>query len=685
MSQREAVNRLKEVAHHAKASVHGVEAVEYTHHARLVTTAIEAFGDDPDAAFFVESLPPSVRIPRPDLVIAHPSIGVLVIENKGISISDIHDVRADELSILRDGSPQWEHPFMQAEKVMFKIKDLLKKQVGIKSITFNRMAALSAISDAAFKARFGGSWEFHTIFADALDDPADFRIYVSGFVDNQSPNLFADARIGPNAIAALRSIFTGTAALWPPRARRSRKVASPAPATPESTPITPEMPAAPTFGDHIHALDSQPRQHTEQQKELLRVDPRFGHRLFRGVAGSGKSVILAGMVARTLRRIVASSDAEPQLLVCCYNRTLVHFLSDKIDTELSRLCWDTLSPKMIRVVHYERLVRDLIKQEPRLRTKYGFNNPVERAKAIVQAWDAMPEADRQRLRFDAVFVDEAQDLEPAEFELLRRLAISRENGEQALTIFYDNAQNIYGKLTPTWEHLGINIVGRTTYLDECLRNTRQTLELAMNVLVGSCAPAGVRATTRQFADLANLRSRGLIDETEDRIGVRFCRRQGSSPVVRQFGSRRDETRWVVDEIERLIRDQSVSPAEILVLYQSHKDFVPNLPMQLAALAGKLEFAVRMVDKDHPGEKDAPLIQPGVLTTSTIASAKGYDAPIVFLIGCDRLDVDTRGRALFYVGATRARHLLYVTGIDADQNTLVTEAKMCLDTMVGHAR
>ncbi|MEM8494484.1 MAG: ATP-binding domain-containing protein [Planctomycetota bacterium] len=48
--------------------------------------------------------------------------------------------------------------------------------------------------------------------------------------------------------------------------------------------------------------------------------------------------------------------------------------------------------------------------------------------------------------------------------------------------------------------------------------------------------------------------------------------------------------------------------------------------------------------------------------STLHSAKGYDAPLVILVGCDRIKSDTEGRAQFYVGATRAKHHLVLTGI-----------------------
>jgi superfamily I DNA and RNA helicase len=64
----------------------------------------------------------------------------------------------------------------------------------------------------------------------------------------------------------------------------------------------------------------------------------------------------------------------------------------------------------------------------------------------------------------------------------------------------------------------------------------------------------------------------------------------------------------------------------------------------------------------------------VLTVSTIASAKGYDAPVVFLLGVDHLRSDRKeDRALFYVGATRSKFHLVVSGVGPRQGTLLEEA------------
>jgi superfamily I DNA/RNA helicase len=59
--------------------------------------------------------------------------------------------------------------------------------------------------------------------------------------------------------------------------------------------------------------------------------------------------------------------------------------------------------------------------------------------------------------------------------------------------------------------------------------------------------------------------------------------------------------------------------------------------------------------------------------TTVDSAKGYDCPIVILAGADLFWTDKEGRASFYVGATRAKTVLFVTGVKGG-DTLADKAK-----------
>ena len=103
----------------SKATVVGASRINHAQHGLLVNTALRAFGDNSKATFFIEGLLPKGDIPRPDLIILHPEIGILVIENKGVRFEDIHDVHDSSMTLVRDGKLKQEDAFQQAERVMF--------------------------------------------------------------------------------------------------------------------------------------------------------------------------------------------------------------------------------------------------------------------------------------------------------------------------------------------------------------------------------------------------------------------------------------------------------------------------------------------------------------------------------------------------------------------------------------
>ncbi len=105
----------------AQAQVIGWQHIEYMHHARLVAAALQAFGDDTRALFFIEELAGNGRIPRPDLIVLHPRLGVVVIENKGVQLADIVAVRNTTLQMMRSGVLKSADPYYQAEKVLLRL------------------------------------------------------------------------------------------------------------------------------------------------------------------------------------------------------------------------------------------------------------------------------------------------------------------------------------------------------------------------------------------------------------------------------------------------------------------------------------------------------------------------------------------------------------------------------------
>jgi superfamily I DNA and RNA helicase len=207
---------------------------------------------------------------------------------------------------------------------------------------------------------------------------------------------------------------------------------------------------------------------------------------------------------------------------------------------------------------------------------------------------------------------------------------------------------------------------------ECFRNSKQIVEFAFNVLLGAKAASDIRVQTREYADVAYLKSLGLVEELEDKWKVNFAERSYRPPEVHLFPSRQQEKNWISEQIQWLVDKENVRPEDILVTFQHSGEFL-DLESYIQAKVRGVQGFVKPFGKDSKNpDKDSYIFRKGHLTISTTKGAKGYDAPVVFLAGADQFENNREGRASFYVGATRAKMLLFVSGLNSDLS-LVQEA------------
>jgi len=214
--------------------------------------------------------------------------------------------------------------------------------------------------------------------------------------------------------------------------------------------------------------------------------------VIRGVAGSGKTVVLANAVADAfLREARARSETlleerEPiQVLVVCFNRVLAPLLHKLIvDCFEQRRAEDDW-----RFPERRLLVRNID------RYAYGFSR--DYTKPIPdRVRDILASDFADRGRFDHVFLDEGQDVKLAWYPLIRALARPRAHDGPSIVAFYDEAQNLYGVKrpgsgdAPPWkELLGAvpNPRGLRTVMRVGHRNTNQILSFSFNLLLGAFA------------------------------------------------------------------------------------------------------------------------------------------------------------------------------------------------------
>ncbi|MBL0387270.1 UvrD-helicase domain-containing protein [Tumebacillus sp. ITR2] len=138
-------------------------------------------------------------------------------------------------------------------------------------------------------------------------------------------------------------------------------------------------------------------------------------------------------------------------------------------------------------------------------------------------------------KYDYIFADEMQDLQPMQILALHLLCKS--TGK--LILAGDPKQRIYKRSPVTLRHMDIDVEGRRTrYLKVNHRSTKQIMRLAGSL---------------DFQDTDN-----------DREEVRHMSlREGDKPLIRSFKQDKDLASWLVKQIEDLCRDEPSSRIAIV--------------------------------------------------------------------------------------------------------------------------
>lgn len=245
--------------------------------------------------------------------------------------------------------------------------------------------------------------------------------------------------------------------------------------------------------------------------------------------------------------------------------------------------------------------------------------------------------------YDHVVVDEAQDLHPAQWRVLRGAVVS---GSDDLFITGDPHQRIYDSKVSLGS-LGILVAGRTSRLRINYRSTEEILAWSTGIL----SPVSVDDLGGEGSDtLAGYRS--LL--------------HGRTPQVDGFGSEQAEITALVERIKGWIA-QGIRPSEIGVCAR----FNVLLDKAYDKLTGDKVPVVRVKDSPGPDVEGVRL--------ATMHAMKGLEFRCVVVLGVTAsavpfarevtpADVDVlqhdsdllRERCLLFVACTRAREALTVS-------------------------
>jgi hypothetical protein len=584
---------------------------------RRVARAFAAACDDDVTVWYEPLFDPGGR--HPHLVVLEPRVGVVVMEVLG-GRDRLHDAAVD--------------PLARADGLASTLRKALADHPTLAGVPVGAAAAFPGIDrDGAEGREVAGQLDL---------DVCLFKPDVDAAVGDGAPGgllrvlgravgaagVPLDEELSDRQVAELRGVLhpdiviTG-APTAPPMAGPTP---STVPSAPGSAPPAPAPAAGALFVEGTGAGDDVVKV-LDRQQEAFAKGLGHGHRIVRGVAGSGKTLVLVHRA-----RLAARLRPDQPMLVTCFTRSLASMLRHQL-----------AGFPNVEVVHLDRLMSRVIREAGLRHPGYGSGAGDGAAVASV-ALEAVQRTGRPRYR--AVMVDEAQDFGTEALRFCVALFESVDPDEQDLLVVADSAQNIFRR-NFRWKDAGIRAQGRTRLLRVNYRNTREILDLAHRFLT---ADPAIEVDE--------------VPDPEDELAIipaSSAERSGPVPTVVVAADAGEEVRRVVEAVRG--RWTPGAPSRSIAVLHGAGFGARGLVGALRA-AGIPAFWVtdRQHDenKDRAGSADEPVI------VSTIQSAKGLEFPDVVVCGLGAPDGDlTTARKLLYVGFTRAvDRLAVVVGADS---------------------
>ncbi|MBP6553191.1 MAG: AAA family ATPase, partial [Vitreoscilla sp.] len=360
----------------------------------------------------------------------------------------------------------------------------------------------------------------------------------------------------------------------------------------------------------------------DMQQEQLARNLGSGHRVIHGVAGSGKTLILA------YRCQYLALQATKPILVLCFNVTLAAKLRAMMVSK-------GLGDK-VQALHFHDWCAEQLRQHE-VAVMEGEGKIFDRQ--VDSVLQAVADGRIPTEQYGAILIDEGHDFAAEWLQVVTQM-LDRE--EESLLLLYDDAQSIYrrGGLNFTLSSVGIKAQGRTSILRLNYRNSREILAFA--------------------AAFANAYWQNQDVQDEDQIPVIAPEAAGISgpePVVYQCVDFASEAEKAVKCIQAW-QKKGLALNKVAILAYT-KDQAKQVSEALVAqgIDTQLLLASRSKKAYQPHNNSVAIM--------TLHSSKGLEFSHVVVMGvgqmgktADRISADAR---VLYVGLTRAQRALVVTG------------------------
>ncbi len=456
------------------------------------------------------------------------------------------------------------------------------------------------------------------------------------------------------------------------------------------------------FAVALSRLEEEIASFDQRQRQVALTTLGGPHRI-RGLAGSGKTVILAMKAA-----LAHLDEPNAKILVTFYTRSL----RDQLTRLISRFHrhfgdgdpdWKQIhirhgwGGKNLPGTYQEACARAGV-------TPLTYSAASAGAAAGQSAFDfacrSLVSSERVKPYYDLVLIDEGQDFPSGFYELCFHATKGNRDRKQIVWA-YDELQNVFDVKVRTPEELfGADSDGQPRIslarslpshadtndfvLPKCYRNQRDVLVLAHATGFGIYgAPVQMLQDRAHWEDVgyeveaADMRSGAsvVIRRPDRNSPSRLASPAGISLVqIRSFQNIRDEVEYCADEFRRFI-DGGLQPEDLMAIAIDDRASQRYLSALSEALANRGITANNIIADRY---SEPPFLIEGKCTLSTVYRAKGNEAAVVAVLGCDAVPLATRsGRNRIFTAFTRTKGWLRITGIGDNFVPLRTEIERAL--------
>ena len=627
---------------------------------------------------------------EPDILIADRELGLIVIEVKSITINQIVNITGHRWE-YQNFYTQFGNPYQQAENQLFAILEYCDREPILKhKINATAFVALPLISQRQWQEKGFDKLPSNPpiLFKDNLYSASSV-----GELIQKTPPVKQGRELTLKQWKLLLSILSGTPVFCQP----SHRVLTP----PQSR------------GKILQQLRSHISEFDWQQEKIAKEIPPGPQRI-RGIAGSGKTVLLCQKAAH-----IHLKYPEWKVAFVFFSRSLYHPIIQQIDKWLRHFSKNErgYDPKNsnLKILHAWGA-----RKQPGLYSLIcqaaGIHPLTVNETASQQPNEALAEACIQLLKetaipqlFDAILIDEGQDLivdnykfgdkQPFYWMAYQALQpVDPVRSEQRRLIWaYDEVQSLESLTIPTaselfGENLGHLVTGqykngikKSEIMRRCYRTPHQIITASHGLGMGLLRPTGmltgITRTEEWKAIGYEVQGRFIPGQ---KIILKRPRENSPNPIpelwqgdiieFNAYESRQQELSALAKNIKQNLRYDGLRPSqEILVIVVGEFFDAIKLETQVAKFLMK-----QGIDIFIPGNSKCNILpdetsdrnpnkfwHEGVVTISRIHRAKGNEADMVYIVGCDRIAEDEsniRLRNQLFIALTRARAWVKLSGI-----------------------